>query len=82
MSRFISKPSRATDTAEGANPLRRMTSSMGETLLVRLAVEGKLGQQRPLGGDALEEFGILRRKNQVDRMSAIYRKTGLCISLL
>jgi hypothetical protein len=27
-----------------------------------------LGQERALGGDALEKFRILRRKNQVDCM--------------
>ena len=35
--RFISKPSRATDTAEDGNPLRRMTSSMALSSFERVS---------------------------------------------
>ena len=41
----------------------------GEGLLVGGAIEGKLGNQRAVGGDLLEQLRILGRRDQVDACS-------------
>ena len=38
----------------------------GKALLVGGAIEGKLSDHSAIGGDPLEEFGIFRRKDNID----------------